>query len=857
MRRFIDKCWINWRLARWSANCQPVHHSIEGNLVAGLLYRLGRASAQRAWLVVSAWLILLAAAGGAFVAFGGTLASSFSIPGTETERVTEALAEDMPQLTGSSGTVVFITESGEPFTGQQRAEIGVLLDRILRFEGVTGTTNPFRTEAERAEREQTLTDGAAQLADGSSELDAARDELVAGQAQLDDAIALARNTGTYGLFAEQFEQQQAQITDGFAQVAQSRGELLEQSQQLADATRLMEFSSELRLVSAEGNAAVGMVAFEEGALTLPPEVKEAVAGALDDAIISGVRVGYSSTIGERVDGLLGVGEVVGIAIAALVLLVMMRSALPAMTPLLSSVIGVGVGVAGSLALSGVVDMASVTPVLGVMLGLAVGIDYALFILNRHRTQVLAGADIHESIGLANGTSGNAVVFAGSTVMVALLALGVTGIPFLTVMGIVAAACVLVAVAVSITLMPALLSLLGKRVVGKRARARIGKTHLAAAPAKAMRTRTAVVMGVAGTLLLLVIALPALSMRLGLPDGSAEEPDSPQYLTYDVLREEFGPGINGPLLVVARMPQAVAETDTVATQAQLAHVLSTQPDVVAVAPIATSPDRTVFAFQVIPAEGPSSESTEHLVRTLRELSPLSDGVELGVAGQASGSIDISAKLADALPVYLAVVVGLSMIILILVFRSLLVPVVATGGFVLSLFAALGAVTAVYQWGWLSDIFGVHSPGPILSFAPILIMGVLFGLAMDYQLFLVSGMREAYVHGVDARTAVVTGVRHGRAVVTAAAIIMISVFGGFVFSHLGMVRPIGFGLAIGVLFDAFVVRMVLVPSAMHLLGDKAWWLPAWLDRIMPNVDVEGAALERTHPLHQADELKLITA
>ncbi len=825
--------------------------------MAGLLYRLGRASAQRAWLVVAAWLVILGAAAGAFLAFGGTLASSFSIPGTETERVTQSLAQDLPQLTGSSGTVVFVTEDGAPFTGQQRAEIGVVLDRIVRLEGVTGVTNPFRTEAERAQREQELTDGATQLADGAAQLDAAREQLVAGQEQLDDAIALARSTGTYAFVADRFEEQQAQITEGLAQVAQSRGELLEQSQTLADATRLMEFSQSLRLISADENAAVGMVAFEEGALTLPPEVKKAVATALDEAIIGGVRVGYSSTIGEQVDGLLGIGEVVGLAMAAIVLLVMMRAALPAVTPLITSVVGVGVGVAGSLALSGVVDMASVTPVLGVMLGLAVGIDYSLFILNRHRTQVLAGADMHESIGIANGTSGNAVVFAGSTVVVALVALGVTGIPFLTVMGVVAAACVVIAVAVSVTLMPALMALLGDRVVPKRGRARATARPTSASPIKPLRTRSAVAMGIGGTLVLLAIAVPALSMRLALPDGSAEEPDSPQYLTYDVLREDFGPGINGPLLVVARMPQAVAEEDTVATQAQLSYTLYSQPDVVAVAPVATSPDGTMFAFQVIPVDGPSSESTENLVRSLRELSPLSDGVELGVAGQASGSIDISAKLADALPVYLAVVVGLSMLILVLVFRSLLVPVVATGGFVLSLFAALGAVTAVYQWGWLSSLFGVHSPGPILSFAPILIMGVLFGLAMDYQLFLVSGMREAYMHGLSAREAVVAGVRHGRAVVTAAAIIMVSVFGGFVFSHLGMVRPLGFGLAIGVLFDAFVVRMVLVPSAMHLLGDAAWWLPRWLDRLLPNVDVEGSALERSHPLHSTSERQLITA
>jgi len=269
-------------------------------------------------------------------------------------------------------------------------------------------------------------------------------------------------------------------------------------------------------------------------------------------------------------------------------------------------------------------------------------------------------------------------------------------------------------------------------------------------------------------------------------------------------------------------------------------------VVAVLPIAVSEDSDFLAFQVIPEGGPSSESTEQLVHDLRDSSPLEDGTVLGVAGSASGNIDISEKLASVLPIYLLVVAGLSILILIVVFRSLLVPIIATAGFVLSLFAAFGAVTAVYQWGWFGNLFGVHDPGPILSFLPIMMTGILFGLAMDYQLFLASGMRESYVHGLPARTAVVAGLRHGRAVVTAAAIIMVSVFGGFIFSHIAMIRPVGFALAIGVLLDAFVVRMVIVPSLMHLTGDAAWWLPKWLDRILPNVDVEGSALEREHPV-----------
>ncbi len=528
-----------------------------------------------------------------------------------------------------------------------------------------------------------------------------------------------------------------------------------------------------------------------------------------------------------------------------------------------------------MSLSGVVEMSSVTPVLGLMLGLAVGIDYSLFIVNRHRRQLKQGDELHESIALANGTSGNAVVFAGATVLIALLALNVTGIPFLGLMGTVGALCVAIAVLIAVTLTPALLGMIGPRILSRRERAALAGPDAttgastgaaagasagtassgpgtagglpAAEPVRPMSTVRAVGTALLAVVALGVIALPALDLRTNLPDGSSEAHDSTQYRAYSTVAEEFGEGTNGPLLVVADLPGEPTEAEALEYQVGVAEELFAQDDVVAVAPIGTSEDRTVAAFQVIPAEGPTSESTEELVHALRALEPLDGEVTLGVAGSASGNIDISEKLAQALPIYLAVVVGLSLVILVLVFRSIFVPVVATLGFILSYFAALGGVVAIYQWGWLAGVFGVETPGPILNFLPTILVGILFGLAMDYQLFLGSGMREAYAHGAPARVAIVQGVRAGRAVVTAAAIIMISVFGGFVFSHSAMIRPIGFALAFGVLVDAFVVRMLLVPALMHLVGDKAWWLPRWLDRVLPDVDVEGAALERRHPHH----------
>ncbi len=800
--------------------------------MANLLNRLGLFSARRPWTVLVGWLVALALAGGAFLAFGGTLATSFSIPGTATSKVTDQLQKRLDQSGGATGTVVFQADHGK-LDSDQKERVSDLLKSVSKVKGVDGVVDPFQAQAQRQQQEK-------QLSDGRAQLDASRQQLTTAQQQLDAAVAQAKAAGTYDQAASQLQAQQKQLDE-----AKSR--LDESQRQLDAALKLFDAASEIRTVSADGTTVVGMVQFHHDLFTLPPSVKAAVAEKLDSAHIPGVQINYSSEIATSLDGVVGPGEITGVVIALIVLIVMMRALMPALLPLISSLIGVGVGVAGSMAFSKVVDMSSVTPVLGLMLGLAVGIDYSLFILNRHRRQLLAGMEVRESIGLANGTAGNAVVFAGATVLVALLALNVSGIQFLDVMGTVGAACVLIAVLVAVTLTPALLSLMKLRVLGRRARAQLGHKAHRAQVVRPMRTGTAVLAVVAAVVGLLIVALPALSMRLGLPDGSAESTSSTQYKAYKAVADKFGAGQNGPLIVTATLPKPVAKDDLAPTQARIADELKSHSDVVAVAPVGTSHARDFIAFEVVPKDGPSSASTDALVHQLREHSSLSGGVTLGVAGQASANIDVSDKLADVLPLYLIVVIGLSLIIMIVVFRSLLVPLIATGGYVLSLFAAFGGMTAVYQWGWLSAVFGVHDTGPVLSFAPIIVMGVLFGLAMDYQLFLVSGMREAYVHGLSAREAVVSGLRGGRAVVTAAAIIMISVFGGFVFSDLAMIRPLGFGLASGVLFDAFVVRLVLVPALMHLFGRAAWWLPRWLDRILPDADVEGAALERSHDLH----------
>jgi len=819
--------------------------------MAEFLYRLGRASARRARSVLALWFAVLVVAGVAFTLFSGTLSSAISIPDTPTTQVTDRLEQELPEASGGTGTVVLSTEDGSAFTAEQREAISALVDDAKDVDGVENAVDPFATEAQREEQVRQLADGQAQLDAGRQQLESAKAELDAGQAQLDAARAQAESAGMLAMTAPQLDAQQAQLDAGRTELEAQAAAAEEQAPQLEQGAALLNMAKEIRMVSEDDSTAILTVVFEDTQMEIPQETKDALVAVFKDAPIDGVRVDFSSDITQGIPSIIGVGEIVGLVVAAAVLLVMLGTLIGAGLPLVTALIGVGIGALGALAFSGVVEMISVTPVLGVMLGLAVGLDYALFIVNRHRRQLKSGIELEESIGLANGTSGNAVVFAGATVLIALLALNITGIPFLGLMGTVGAGCIAIAVLIAVTLTPALLKLTGMRILSKKERAAIssladaGKPAAAPAPAKPMSTVSALVTAVASIALLLFIAVPALDLRTGLPDGSSEPHDSTQYQAYSTLSEKFGEGQNGTLLVVAELPNEPTDAEATEAQAEIAQILFDQDGVSAVAPIGSSEDGSTVAFQVVPTEGPTSESTENLVHNLRDMSPLDGTYEIGVAGSASGNIDISDKLSDALPIYLGVVVGLSLLILILVFRSIYVPIIATLGFVLSYFAALGGVVAVYQWGWLSGVFNVETPGPILNFLPTILVGVLFGLAMDYMLFIGSGMREAYAHGAPSRVAVVQGVRAGRSVVTAAAIIMVSVFGGFVFSDSAMIRPIGFALAFGVLLDAFVVRMLLIPALMHLAGDKAWWLPKWLDKILPDVDVEGASLERRHP------------
>lgn len=820
--------------------------------MAEFLYRTGLFATRRRWSVIGAWLAVLAVTAVTYVSFAGTLSPSITLPDTPTTRVSQQLERDFEAAGGGNGALVVEATDGSRISRDEQAELSATLDRVAEVDGVSDVNDPFTTQRQLDTAARKVADGREQLDQGRVRLAEAQAKITAGRQGLAAQRQLARESGALTQARPQLGAAEQQLDEGQARVDRGRQQLEEQEPRLADGETLTSLSAGYRTVSEDGSAAVANVVFDRPVNEVSPETKTAIEDIVADADIAGVAIYPSQEIAQTVPSILGPGEVAGVVIAAIALFLVLGTLIGAALPLVTALLGVGVASLASLSLSGVVEFVSVTPVLGVMLGLAVGIDYSLFIINRHRRELKRGAGLHESIGLATGTSGTAVVFAGVTVMIALLALNVTGVGFLGLMGTVGAVAVLVAVLMSVTLTPAVLSLIGMRILRRREREQLASAPATPAdghadrdrPMRSSRAWAVLALGIIG---LLVVAAPATQMRLGLPDGSTQASDTSGYQAYAVQADKFGEGANSPLLVLADLPQPVAEDDVTAEQARIGQQLGDVWDVEAVVPIGASKDRSALAFQVVPDGSPTSESTVELVQNLRVTTPTTtsgDRVTVGVAGNASAGIDISDQLFDVLPTYLALVVGLSLLILVLVFRSILVPVTATLGFVLSLLAAFGGITAIFQLGFLSELFGLNAPGPVLSFLPIIATGILFGLAMDYQLFLVSGMRESYAHGAPARVAVQHGLRAGRSVVTAAAIIMISVFAGFIFSHDATIKPIGFGLAFGVLVDAFVVRMLLIPAAMHLLGKKAWWIPRWLDRLLPDLDVEGTKLERSH-------------
>jgi len=770
--------------------------------VSTVLYALGRWSYRHPWRVLVSWLLLLALAGGGAAVFMKGTDNSFSIPGTEAQEGIALLDRSFPQASGTSAQMVVVAADGDSVADDPyRSDIGDALSQFEDIDGVIAVTDPY-------------------------------DEMVSGMVAEDESAAIVRL---------QFDGQSTDVSD-------------ETKSQLED-----------------------------------------VAADLRDTLPAGSQVAMGGDLFSTSVPALSLIEAVGVLIALFVLIVTFRSFAVAWFPLVSALIGVGLAIALIYVSTAFASISSTTPMLAIMLGLAVGIDYALFIVARHQDQVRAGEDPEESAARATGTAGSAVVFAGVTVLIALIGLGFAGIPFLTTMGIAAAVAVAIAVVVAITLTPALLGFAKERVAGwghgrKRrgmplpGRRRAAEAEAAEAADDApddahadtraatrgqtltpaakkpnrwvmLVTKHPLITTLAVVITLGVVAIPAASLALALPNAGQQPESSQARQAYDLTAEHFGAGANGPLIMTGTI---VTSTDPLGLMDDLKTEIEKVPGVKEVALATPNETADTGLIQIVPETGPDDPATAELVRALRDLAPeLKDeyGVDLLVTGFTAVGIDISDQLGAALLPFGIFVVGLSLILLMIVFRSIWVPLTAALGYLLSVLAAFGVVSAVFEWGWGADLLHVDKTGPVISFMPIILMGVLFGLAMDYQVFLVSRMREDYVHARrgasahatrSARDIAIGAVRSGftasARVVTAAAVIMFAVFAAFVPEGDSSIKPIALGLAAGIAIDAFLVRMTLVPAVMALLGDKAWWMPRWLDRVLPHFDIEGEAVER---------------
>ncbi len=613
------------------------------------------------------------------------------------------------------------------------------------------------------------------------------------------------------------------------------------------------------VIAPDDRAAIISVRFAVPVAAITPasyDAMDAETRALEDAVpgaqasIGGDAYNNSSPGVSLVEGL-------GVVIALVVLFFTLGSLRAAGLPLVTALLGVALTMILIFGATGVATISSTTPLLALMLGLAVGVDYALFITSRHRDQLRDGMDPEESVARAVATSGSAVVFAGMTVVIALCGLAVARIPFLTTMGVAAAVGVAIAVLIALTLLPALLGFAGERL---RPRPRRVRPVKATAAARAVNRQPRV--GLARrwvrlvtkvplvTVLIVVAGLgvmtwPAQDLRISLPTNGTADPGSPARVTYDLVADHFGPGYNGPLIVSANI---VGSNDPLGVMDDMAAELRRVPGVASV-PLATpNQGADTGIIQVNPTTAPDAPETNELVRRIRDLEPHFQekyDIATSVTGYTAVAIDISDRLGAALVPFGILVVGLSLVLLAMVFRSIAVPLKATIGYLLSVGAAFGATAAVFEWGWFRSLLNVAQTAPVISFLPILLMGILFGLAMDYEVFLVSRIREEFVHGGDApeagaQRAIEDGFVASSRVVVAAAIIMFGVFAAFVPEGEGPIKTIGFGLAVGVFVDAFVVRMTLVPAVLALLGRWAWWLPHWIDRRLPSFDVEGEGL-----------------
>jgi RND superfamily putative drug exporter len=597
-----------------------------------------------------------------------------------------------------------------------------------------------------------------------------------------------------------------------------------------------------KAISRDGRSALASIEYTVTRAHLDSDSLPALETATKPAQRAGLIAHAGGSAYGSVSSSSGASAAIGVVIAFVILFITFGSLVAAGLPLLTALGGLAVGVSGVYLVSNIATVSSTAPSLALMIGLAVGIDYSVFILSRYRSELTAGRTPRDAVGVALATAGSAVVFAGATVFIALAGLTVVGIPFLTVMGLSAAGAVAIAVLVALTLLPAVIGFAGPRLTprpgsraARRERADVAVMGERWAGVVTRHPRRTVAIGV---IALLVLAIPALSLRLALADNSSAATDTTQRQAYDLISAEFGPGFNGPLTLLV---QADPGTNPTMAAGAVAATVRNLPNVLTVTPPQLGNNGRTAVLSVIPRSGPHDTATTNLVKTIRAEAPgmaTTDGATVSVTGPTAVDIDVSSRLSSSLLPFAALVVGLALILLLVKFRSIVVPIKAAVGFLLSIGASLGVVVAVFQYGWAHTLVGAASTGPVISFLPIILIAVLFGLAMDYEVFMVSRIREAYLETGDPSLAVIRGGRQAARVVTAAALIMFSVFASFVRTPDATLKTIAFGLAVGVLVDAFVVRMTLVPAVLALLGDKSWWLPGRLDRALPQLDVEGA-------------------
>lgn len=607
------------------------------------------------------------------------------------------------------------------------------------------------------------------------------------------------------------------------------------------------FNPATAMISTDQSTTVLSVHYKE----LDPEHAEAATEELHRIAEAARSAGFEAEVGgsiaSAIPEIMGPSEIIGAVIAFVVLLMTFGSFRAAGANMLSAIIGVAVGVLGVLAASTWAPIGSTTPILAVMLGLAVGIDYGLFVLARFRSELRDGREVLEAIGRATGTAGTAVVFAGSTVIIALAGLAVVNIPFITEMGMAGAAGVLVAVVVSLTLVPAMLGVMGRRALPRReweiSQERYVKEQERSAKVGLLERWAAIVVKrpvtalVASLALLAALSLPMMSMTTTLNVPGGEDASSSKRHAYDIISDKFGAGSQSPLVVLVEADAAAAAAPDVA------HFLEQKKGVRMAVAGPVSADGQFALVTVIPREGPVAGETRELVHDIRNSAGAVSGATTRVTGETAIGIDIDERLGTALVTYVLLIVALAVVLMVLLFRSILVPVIAALGFLLSLGAALGVTTAVFQWGWLDPIFSAPQGNPLMSLVPLLVVGILFGLAMDYQVFLVSRIHEAHAKGLSPKEAILDGFSRSAFVVVAAALIMFAVFGGFALSGSSIVASIALALTVGVVADAFIVRMIIMPAFLSVAGKAAWWMPRGLDRALPTIDAEGASLDAT--------------